>query len=122
MTPLEFVTALELVAVSSAAESTILALDEPPDRSSSPALVEASAWYHRLSEEDRKHLRYVLNEAAYEVAFGVLAVIDGVRTVEDSPDKGRFKLTFEKGGKLWDLNPGKGEMLHDLLAQPRATD
>ena len=54
---------------------------------------------------------------AHQAVFGVLAVLDGARVVESTPDKGTFKLAFRKGDKQWDWNPSTGVPLHDHLNQ-----
>lgn len=70
-----------------------------------------------LSEDDRATLRSVASMIAHDAVFGVLAVFDGVRVVEDTPEKGEFRLTFLKDGQEWELNPPDGIPLHDLLNQ-----
>jgi hypothetical protein len=55
---------------------------------------------------------------AHQAVFGVLALLDGARVIEDTPEKGRFKLTFHKGSREWELNPPNGVPLHDILSQP----
>jgi hypothetical protein len=117
MTPEEFVNALRDVVLARAVDSTLSAIERPPGRRPRRELVEANAWYQGLSDEDRKRLHTVASMVAHQAVFGVLAVLDGARVVESTPDKGSFKLTFQKGGKDWDLNPSDGVPLHDLLNQ-----
>jgi hypothetical protein len=117
MTPEEFVNALREVVLARAVDSTLSAIENPPGRHPRRELVEANVWYQGLSEPDRGRLRAVASMVAHQAVFGVLAVLDGARVVENTPDKGTFKLTFQEGEKDWELNPPDGVPLHDLLGQ-----
>jgi hypothetical protein len=119
MTPEEFVNVLRLVALDHVTESTISVIEDPPGRRPRPELLELRDWYKGLAEHDHIRVRQVAAMAAHGALFAVLAVLDGVRAVEDTPDKGSFQLIFRKGGKEWVLNPPHGEFLHDLLNQDR---
>jgi hypothetical protein len=118
MTPEEFVNALREVVLRSGVDSTLSSIESPPGRRPGRELVETNAWYQALSEQDRAQLRRVAAMVAHQALFGVLAVLDGARVVEDTPDKGEFRLAFRKGGQEWELNPAGGVPLHDLLNQP----
>ena len=117
MTPEDFVNALREVVLTRAVDSTLSAIENPPGRRPRRELIEANAWYQGLSEQERVQLRQVASMVAHQAVFGVLAVLDGARVVEDTPDKGTFKLAFHKGSEEWDLNPPGGVPLHDLLTQ-----
>ena len=117
MTPEEFVNVLREVVLTRAVDSTLSAIENPPGRRPRRELVEANGWYHRLSEEDRVHLRQVASMVSHQAVFGVLAVLDGARVIEDAADKGSFKLAFRRGDQEWDLNLPDGEALHDILNQ-----
>ena len=117
MTPEEFVKGLREVVLARAVDSTLSSIESPPGRRPRRELIEANTWYQTLSEQDRARLREVASMVAHQAVFGVLAVLDGSRVVENTPDKGTFKLAFRKGGKEWELNPLDGVPLHDLLNQ-----
>jgi hypothetical protein len=117
MTPEEFVGALRKVVLQRAAASTISAIEQPPGRRPCRDLVEANEWYLKLSEQDRARLRGVAEMVAHNAVFGVLAVLDGARVVEDTLEEGAFELAFCKGGLRWDLMPPGGRALHDILNQ-----
>lgn len=117
MTPEQFVVALRKVVLARAVDGTIASLEHPPGRCPEHALIESSAWYHNMSDNDRSVLRHVLTMTAHQSVFGVLAVLDGVRAVEDDPEKGIFRLIFQKGSKEMVLNPPDGLALHELLNQ-----
>lgn len=117
MTPEEFINALRKVVLERCAKNTLAVIEKPPGRRPSTELLEANAWLETLSEADRTKLRTVASMAAHQAVFGVLAVLDGARVVEDTSEKGGFRLTFVKGGVEWELNPPDGVPLHDLLNQ-----
>lgn len=54
---------------------------------------------------------------AHQTMFGLFAVLDGVRFIEDRAEKGEFRLLFKRGDQQWELNPPEGVSLHDLLNQ-----
>jgi hypothetical protein len=122
MTPEEFVKALRKVVLQRAAASTISAIEAPPGRRPRRDLVEANEWYLRLTEQDRARLRGVAEMVARNAVFGMLAVLDGARVVEDTLEKGTFELAFRKGGSRWDLMPPGGMALHDILNQEGESD
>jgi hypothetical protein len=55
-----------------------------------------------------------MHEAANATLFGVLCVLDGVRTIEDGPAKSEFKLFAQRNGVATQISPN-GSFLHDLL-------
>jgi hypothetical protein len=115
MTPDEFVGFLRDRAMNAAVDGTAALLENPPGRKPSHELKEASQWYHKLTEHDRRMLMRVVCMASHQAVFGVLAILDGVRKVDDSDDGGTFKLSFRKGEQEWDLTGSDTPFLHDLL-------
>jgi hypothetical protein len=47
--------------------------------------------------------------------FGALCIIDGVRAIEDGPDKGEYEIFYVKGGHRHLLNEPGGYLLHDIF-------
>jgi len=89
-------------------------LEAPPGRKPQPALAAASRWYRALPAEAREHVRWIAEEAAQTSLFGVLAVLDGVRKLDDDPHlKLELRLVDQSESLL--LNEERGEYLHDLL-------
>ncbi|MFG6108777.1 hypothetical protein [Stenotrophomonas nematodicola] len=107
----QFVAALEAYVQDAATDATISVLQSPPGRRPPQARRERSAWYNGLSAQDQAQVRSVVAEATATTLFGMLAVLDGARVVDD--EKGRFEL-FHTGGERTLLNPD-GIDLHDLL-------
>lgn len=115
MTPEEFVAALEKTVLTAAVDATVATLEQPPGRRPRQDLVEASAWFRSLAAPDQAMLIRVLNMTAHHAVFGLLAVIDGSRAIEDDSEKGEFRLIFRKGSEQWDLT--EGNSLHEILTQ-----
>lgn len=115
MTPEQFVDALRKAAIDAAVEGTVTGLERPPGRRPTKDLVEASRWYNSLTAEDRTMVTRVLSMAAHQAVFGVLAVLDGARIIEDDADKGEFRLSFTKGNQEWPIVDAHSVPLHDIL-------
>ena len=97
----------------SAVEDTVSNMKEPPGRKPRHKGHELSEWYTNQSARDKEMIEKALYEAVDESLFGLFAVIDGVRTIENSTNKGTFKLHFEKDGESTLLNDENNEFLHD---------
>jgi hypothetical protein len=79
----EFVEALHLVVYEAAIEDVLSVLADPPGRRPRPELTELSAWVNDLSGEDRERLGGVIRLAVDHAVFGMMAVLDGVRVIDD---------------------------------------
>ena len=113
MTNEEFVEAIRRHVKDAAIEDTIANLKSPPGRSVSITERRRSEWYNGLTATDAAHVDDVVAIAIHEAVFGLLAVLDGARVVDDA--HGRFELTYvEPTGEVL-LNDPKGISLHDLL-------
>ncbi|MEI7728026.1 MAG: hypothetical protein WCO56_00525 [Verrucomicrobiota bacterium] len=113
----EFVAALRSEVQDSAAEETIALLQHPPGKKPAPALVALSQWFNTLSETDRQRVRETVSLAAHQAVFGFLAVLDGVRVIEDGSDRGTLELHYVKAEQLVLLNAPSGPLLHDIFQQ-----
>ncbi|MEG2804808.1 hypothetical protein [Stenotrophomonas sp.] len=107
----QFVQAIQQHAQDAATDTTMRNLQSPPGRRPAARAVALSQWYNGLSDQDKANVRAVVGEATHAAVFGVLAVLDGVRVVDE--EKGRFEL-FHVGRARTLLNPGDRD-LHDLL-------
>jgi hypothetical protein len=110
----DFVAAVERYVRDAAIEDTIANLKAPPGRRVAPEVRARSDWYNGLSEEERGHVDSVIASAAHAAIFGMLASLDGARTIDDG--KGRFELTYAADQRIL-LNP-QSLNLHDLLNAP----
>ncbi len=95
-------------------EDTVSNMEQPPGRNPGQKDVELSEWYNSQSARDKKMIEKALYEAVDASLFGLLAIIDDVRTIEDTTNKGTFKLFFEKGKERKLLNDKDNEFLHDI--------
>jgi len=110
-----FVDAVHSEAQEAAAEDVISLLEHPPGRRPDPKLVALSQWFNTLSEEDKQRVREVAAMASHAAIFGILAIMDGVRAIEDGADRGALELRYVKGNESTLLNDPNRPMLHDLL-------
>ena len=110
----QFVDAIK-IAVGQATENDIKAtLEKPIGRNPDQRQVELSNWYKNLSETDKDNLYEVIKQTVDTCLFGTLCVIDGVRAIENSSDKGELILEYRKGANITTLNDQRGMYLHDI--------
>jgi len=89
-------------------------LNKPPGKRLVDEIITMSAWYNKLSENDKTIIQNIIRESARSAVFGFLCVLDGVRDLE-SQDKGELKLFYDNYGERLLINdPHKGA-LHELL-------
>jgi hypothetical protein len=79
----QFADSIWRVVYRDAADDVLGLITNPPGRRPSADLVALSAWANGLSETDRERLTQVIRLAADYSIFGVMAVLDGVRTADD---------------------------------------
>ena len=110
----QFVDAIK-IAVGQATENDIKStLEKPIGRNPDERQVELSNWYKNLSALDKDNLHKVIKQTVDTCLFGTLCVIDGVRAIENSSDKGELNLEYRKGSNVTTLNDPKGMYLHDI--------
>jgi hypothetical protein len=97
MTSEGFTKALKEQASDAAIRITLQNLRRAPGKRPIADLVMRSNWFAKLSLNDQEMIGEVVREAAKSAVFGVLAVLDGSRAVEDSQEKGSFELFYVKG-------------------------
>ncbi|KUP95076.1 hypothetical protein [Tritonibacter horizontis] len=96
-------------------ESLVAGAQHPTGRGVSAERSALAAWLHGLDDEGRKWVHHLVDEGVHAGVFGLLCVLDHVRFVEDGDQKGSFTLTYTAPtGAQTQINPDKGEMLHDL--------
>jgi hypothetical protein len=109
----KFVDVLKIVVRDGAASDELNVLGNPPGSRPPTELLEQSAWYNSLRDDQKRILSSIILDVADRAVFGFLCVLDGVRAIEDDADKGRLELRYIKNGATL-LNPSDGEMLHDF--------
>jgi hypothetical protein len=110
----EFVKNLKLVTSDSIISDIQYVLDKMP-LENFPEFKEISEWQSKLAPEEKALLFTLIQKVSEKTVFGVLAVIDGVRVIEDTEEKGEFELYYVKNGKKTLINTPDSEYLHDLL-------
>jgi hypothetical protein len=90
-------------------------LENPPGRSPRKELLRLSDWYKSLDISDKENLQEIIKLTAKQSVFGMLCVIDGVRQIENTFDKGELVLEFHKNGIIIRLNDPNEEYLHDVF-------
>jgi hypothetical protein len=117
MSPEEFIKQIREVVFRSSVDGTHSLLQKPPGRRPARELAELSQWFNGLSDDAKGKALAVAEMAARQATFGMLAVIDGVRQIEETEEKGRLELRFKKGNTDLLLNGTDTEPLHDLFNQ-----
>jgi len=95
MTSKEFVEMIRQVVLDAAVVATEKNLLSPPGRSSL-ALKQLSTWYKELSAIDQSMVAKCMQRAAHSAVFGFFAVLDGVRVIEDTEEKGDLVLEYRR--------------------------
>ncbi len=91
----------------------------PPGRSPAKRLLELSAWFKGLSVPDQEMVAKAMADVAEATLFGVLCVLDGVRTIEDDVEKGKLELYYTKGELRVRINDPDQDFLHDIYSRVR---
>jgi|APLak6261663543_1056040.scaffolds.fasta_scaffold01698_3 hypothetical protein len=109
----KFVEALKTECRDAAVQGCVESYISPPGRKPAQSLVELSQWFIALSAHDREMVIRAMADAADYTLFGVLAVLDGARSIEGEGEKSVFHLSAHKEGKQSVISPGPYD-LHDL--------
>jgi len=88
----EFVRGVKGVCSDALAESEITSFGKPPGRRPSTRLLRLSKWFQELSPGDQAMLAEAMQLSAEDAIFGLFCVLDGVRVIENGPEKGDFEL------------------------------
>ena len=107
-----FIEAIKHYIRDAAVVDTITNLRSPPGRRVSPEEQARSDWYSSLSATEADHVNSVIAAAVHEGLFGLLAAIDGARTIDDG--RGKFELFYVANQRVL-LNEPRAIGLHDLL-------
>ena len=113
MTQDEFTKAIKTQTSDAATFGVRSCLERPPGRRPSERDRELSRWYKDLVASDQTLVMAVAQEAAELAIFSFLCVLDGVSAIENGPEKGKLKLTYEKDGSVVTLNNAEKDFLHD---------
>ena len=104
MHPEQFVDVIKKVVSESAVEGVLAELHSPPGRRPNADLMAMSAFWHTASGEQKEMIAQIIRLAVDDATFGFLSVLDGVRAIEDSEQKGELSLVWRKDGETVVLN------------------
>lgn len=111
----QFVEAIRMVVMESASVGVLQQLRRPSGRRPAEELGRLSAWFNALPDSDKDAVAGVARLVSHSAVFGLFCVLDGVRTIEDGPEKGSLTLVYRNGDLEVPLNGPDQEFLHDLL-------
>lgn len=111
----EFVEIIRSAVGDSAVQDTIATLEHPPGRRPAFDLVQNSNWYLGLDDEGKDRVQAIVRDSVESAIFGFFCVLDGVRAIEDTEDKGSFELQFVKNDIVYLLSPNKKAFLYELF-------
>lgn len=109
----KFIDALKYHVRDAAVEDIINKLKIPSGRRILPQAKALSEWYNDLSEENISNINTIISLTAHDVLFGVLAVLDGARAIDE--EKGQLKLIYKTSEHDVILNDPSEIGLHELL-------
>jgi hypothetical protein len=112
-----FIIRIKKVVYESAVSGTISLIRKPPGRRPPENLAALSQWFTQLPEAEKVLLQSAIALAAHQATFGMLAVLDGVRQIDDAAQKGTLELRYVKNDRSVILNDPDSEPLHDLFNQ-----
>jgi hypothetical protein len=112
----EFINSIKSAVVKGSIESVQETLASPPGRSPEKKIIMLSEWFNNLSIEGKEMVKQIIYESVHSAVFGFLCVLDGVRPIEKTFDKGELKLYYKKDRDQTLLNNSEDDYyLHELL-------
>jgi hypothetical protein len=109
-----FVAIVRRIVCDGAVRATVRNLEQPPGRRPPRDLVLRSDWYRDLDEHHKRMVMETIRTSVENAIFDLFCVLDGVRVIEDTWEKGAFELRFLKGEAEEVISPS-GEYLHELF-------
>ncbi|SMD45753.1 hypothetical protein SAMN00777080_4420 [Aquiflexum balticum DSM 16537] len=110
----EFIKKIKITVSKGAISDVLDNLESPAGRNPEKELLEISKWYNNLNQKDKFFVEKVIGMSVDTSVFGFLCVLDEVRAIENSPNKGSLKLYYSKDETNTLLNNHNEEYLHDL--------
>lgn len=109
----EFVSVVKLVVEQNSISSVIKNLTESSNKQAH-RLKYLSNWFQELDEADKHCIIEIIKESVSTSIFGIFCVLDGVRAIENRPEKGVLELYHVDNGNKILLNDSEKEFLHDI--------
>ena len=86
MTKETFIEKLKGAVIPMATTGLLSNIEKPPGRKPDAKTLQLSEWLNSLSDVDRQNVEEMIKQATAECLFGVCAVLDGVRVVDENTD------------------------------------
>jgi len=114
MTASHFIDAIKVAVHDSAISGVEQTLLIPSGRKPPANITEVAHWFSTLNNEERNHIHKIVAMSVHAGVFGMLAVLDGVRSIQDNEERGQLLLTISDGTETQLINDPSEEMLHDI--------
>jgi hypothetical protein len=111
----EFVAVIRQHVQEQAVKDLIKTFTAPPGRKPRDMLVKVSEWRARLTSDEQKLLDDVIAESVRVALFGLFAVIDGARVVDNDVERFIIAALDDQGNKV-ELNEDANIDLHGEFA------
>ena len=108
-----FVHAIKATVHDSAVDDVIESVTQPSGRKPPASDLQLSAWYNGLEESDKANVRAMVLHGVHSALFGIFAVLDGARVIEDTPEKSDFLIIQRRNG-MDQVISDPAEPFHDL--------
>jgi hypothetical protein len=79
----DFIEGVRMAVYHAAIDGVLKQLAKPSGRNPRADLAELSTWFNELVDQDKDRVASVVERAAAQSVFGMMAVLDGVRVVDD---------------------------------------
>ena len=110
----KFAETISKMAIRDVADSEVASFLNPSGRRPPPWLLELSAWYKGLSQEDRVMAHRAIARTARHAVFRFCVILDNLTGATD--EEGYFELRFVRPDGIDVIaGPAELESLHDLL-------
>jgi len=110
----EFVSAIKKVVETSSIDDVIANIEKLSGTKADHRLKYLVNWYNDLDTEGQQCVKEIIRDSVSTTLFGFFCVLDGVRAIEDGPNKGAIELYYVKDDKRILLNDLNEEFLHDI--------
>jgi hypothetical protein len=110
----EFVAIVKQRVCNAAVRDTVANLERPPGRQPARDLVVESSWFNGLDDAQKALAVGIIRRSVDNAIFGLFSILDGIRAVEDSDERGHFELRFVKGDVQDIISPSEA-YLHEMF-------
>lgn len=109
-----FVEAIRLLVRDASIDDVLENVADPPGRKPPEKLVKLSEWFNSLDDFGKGMVKSIISESVDMGVFSFLAILDGVRKFDDSPNS-FLKLEYVNESSATLINDPNREYLHDIF-------